>query len=34
MKSNKGKATSNIQRIPIRLSADFSAETLYQKGVA
>ena len=27
-KSNKGKATNNIQRDPIRLSADFSAETL------
>ena len=28
-KSNKGKATQNIpKKIPIRLSADFSAETL------
>ena len=28
MKSNKGKKTNNIQGNPIRLSADFSTETL------
>ena len=28
IKSNKGKATNNIQGNPKRLSADFSAETL------
>ena len=31
IKSNKGKATKNIKRIPVRLSADSSGETLKPK---
>ena len=31
---NKGQSTNNIERISIRLAADYSAETASQKAVA